>query len=288
MAAPDTSRTNVSPRARWRDSLERIIFGVDTQAGRSFDVVLLVLILLSVAAVLLESVPSLRLEYRTALRTAEWVFTILFTAEYLLRLFSTRQPLKYAFSFLGIIDLLAVIPGYLSLFVSGTQSLAVIRALRLLRSFRILKLSHYVGEARTLSTALHASRPKITVFVLTVVIVVVIVGALMYLIEGEEGGFTSIPISVYWAIVTLTTVGYGDIAPQTVTGRMLASLLMVLGYGIIAVPTGIVSAELVRAGAEGPRRVCPACGANHHDQDALHCKHCGSRLEDGAPRLTLG
>jgi voltage-gated potassium channel len=181
---------------------------------------------------------------------------------------------------LGIIDLLAVIPAYLSLVLSGTQSLAVVRALRLLRAFRVLKLTHYVGEGRTLLRALRASRPKITVFLVTVVIIVVIIGALMYLIEGEEAGFTSIPLAMYWAIVTLTTVGYGDLAPQTVPGRMLASLLMILGYGIIAVPTGIVSAELVRAGGNADHRICPDCGADVHDADARHCKYCGGRLED--------
>jgi voltage-gated potassium channel len=282
MEVLEDSRTNESPRAAWRDKLEEIIFGVDTPAGRMFDIGLLVVILLSVTVVLLESVPTLRREHATTLRLAEWGFTALFTAEYVLRLVCTRNPLRYAFSFLGVIDLLAVIPAYFSLMFSGTQSLAVVRSLRLLRAFRILKLTHYVGEARTLMRALRASRPKITVFLVTVVIIVVIVGALMYLIEGEEGGFTSIPLSMYWAIVTLTTVGYGDIAPKTVPGQMLASLLMILGYGIIAVPTGIVSAELVRAGTAGTAptaRVCPGCGADLHDTDARHCKYCGSGLE---------
>ena len=266
-------------RSPSRERLEQIVFGVDTRAGRAFDLVLLALILLSVTVVLLESVPTLRREYANGLRTAEWVFTVLFTIEYVLRLICVRHPLRYATSFLGIIDLLAVIPAYLSLIFTGTQSLAVIRALRLLRAFRVLKLTHYVGEARTLSRALHASRPKITVFVMTVVVIVVIVGALMYLIEGEEAGFTSIPIAMYWAIVTLTTVGYGDLAPKTVPGRMLASLLMILGYGIIAVPTGIVTAELTRAGVTGAGRTCRDCGAVIHDKDARHCKHCGGLLE---------
>lgn len=267
-------------RAPWRDRLEQIIFGVDTFAGRAFDIVLLVLILLSVTIVLLESVPALRREHAASLRLAEWVFTILFTAEYLLRLICTRAPLAYVFSFLGLIDLLAVIPAYLSLTLSGTQSLAVVRALRLLRAFRVLKLTHYVGEARTLLRALHASRPKITVFLVTVLIIVVIVGALIYLIEGEESGFTSIPVSMYWAIVTLTTVGYGDLAPKTVPGRLLASLLMILGYGIIAVPTGIVSAELARAGTDSAPRACSECAAETYDPDARHCKYCGARLPE--------
>jgi voltage-gated potassium channel len=266
-------------RSAWRDRLEQIIFGVDTRAGRTFDIVLLVLILLSATVVLLESVPTLRREHASTLRLAEWTFTIMFTVEYVLRLTSARNPLRYALSLLGIIDLLAVIPAYLSLVLAGTQSLAVVRALRLLRAFRVLKLSHYVGEGRTLLRALRASRVKITVFLVTVVIIVVIVGALMYLIEGETRGFTSIPVSMYWAIVTLTTVGYGDLAPSTVPGRMLASLLMILGYGIIAVPTGIVSAELVRAGVDAAARDCSNCGGKIHDSDARHCKFCGSRLE---------
>jgi voltage-gated potassium channel len=280
MAVLENDRTGESRRSAWRNRLEQIIFGVDTPAGRAFDIVLLVLILLSVTVVLLESVPALRREHASTLRLAEWSFTGLFTVEYVLRVVCTRNPLRYASSFLGIIDLLAVIPAYLSLILSGTQSLAVIRALRLLRTFRVLKLTHYVGEGRTLLRALRASRPKITVFLVTVVIIVVIVGALMYLIEGEARGFTSIPLSMYWAIVTLTTVGYGDLAPRTVPGRMLASLLMILGYGIIAVPTGIVSAELVRAGIDAAARNCPDCGADIHDTDARHCKHCGGRLED--------
>jgi voltage-gated potassium channel len=284
MAVLERSRAHESRRSAWRDRLEQIVFEVDTPAGRAFDIVLLVLILLSVTTVLLESVPALRRDYAEELRLAEWAFTALFTVEYILRIICTRRPLRYAFSPLGIIDLLAVIPAYLSLILAGAQSLAVIRALRLLRAFRILKLTHYVGEARTLSRALRASRRKITVFLMTVVIIVVIVGALMHLIEGEERGFTSIPVSMYWAIVTLTTVGYGDLAPATVPGRLLASLLMILGYGIIAVPTGIVSAELVRAGFPAAAGVCPECGADIHDNDARHCKFCGSRLEDTAIR----
>ena len=284
MAVLEHNRAQDSRRAAWRDRLEQIVFGVDTPAGRAFDVVLLVLILASVTVVLLESVPGLRREYAASLRLAEWAFTAVFTVEYVLRLVCTRQPLRYAFSFLGVIDLLAVIPAYLSLIFSGTQSLAVVRAFRLLRAFRVLKLTHYVVEAGTLMRAMRASRPKITVFLVTVLTVVVIVGALMYLIEGEEAGFTSIPVSMYWAIVTLTTVGYGDLAPKTVLGRMLASLLMILGYGIIAVPTGIVSVELARAGVAVAGRVCAECGAAFHDPDARHCKFCGGRLEDGPPQ----
>jgi voltage-gated potassium channel len=280
MAVLETKGTEESSRPPWRDKLEQIVFGVDTRSGRAFDIVLLVLILMSVMIVMLESVPTIRGHHETTLRQAEWVFTGLFTVEYVLRLVCTRNPLRYALSFMGLIDLLAVIPAYVSLILSGTQSLAVVRALRLLRVFRVLKLTHYVGEGRTLLRALRASRAKITVFLVTVVIIVVIIGALMYLIEGEEAGFTSIPVSMYWAIVTLTTVGYGDLAPKSVPGRMLASLLMILGYGIIAVPTGIVSAELVRAGADARAHKCPGCGADVHDANALHCKFCGVRLEE--------
>lgn len=252
---------------------------METRGGRAFDAVLLVLILSSTLVVLLESVPGIRREYGLALRSAEWFFTLLFTTEYVLRIVSTERPLRYIFSFFGVVDLLAILPTYLSLFVAGTQSLAVVRALRMLRVFRVMKLAHYLGEARTLSLALQRSRPKITVFLVTVLTVVLIVGALMYLIEGEQRGFTSIPISMYWAIVTMTTVGYGDIAPVTPAGRMLASVLMILGYGIIAVPTGIVSVELAEASRRGRMlRSCSACGLEGHDADARHCKHCGQPL----------
>jgi voltage-gated potassium channel len=213
------------------------------------------------------------------LRALEWGFTILFTVEYGLRLVSVRSPTRYALSFYGLVDLLAILPTYASLFYLGAQELIVIRALRLLRVFRILKLPEYLGEANLLSTALWASRRKIMVFLTTVLTIVLIVGALMHLVEGPEAGFTSIPMGMYWAIVTLTTVGYGDVAPQTSLGRFLASLVMIIGYGIIAVPTGIVTAELVsasRAVVQGRR--CAGCGRAGHDGDALHCKYCGAGL----------
>jgi voltage-gated potassium channel len=276
MWAAQQKPSETSPRAPWRDRLEEIIFGVDTRAGRAFDVVLLVAILLSVLVVVLESDPSFRREYAKLLDIAEWSFTVLFTVEYLLRLVSARQPVRYAFSFLGLIDLLAVLPAYLSL-ITGTESLAAIRSLRLLRAFRVLKLTHYASEAGALMRALRASRPKITVFVAMVLTIVVVVGALMYLIEGEENGFTSIPVSMYWAIVTLTTVGYGDLAPRTAFGRILASLLMILGNCLIAVPTGIVAAELVKAATQADL-ACPGCRAGNHDRDARHCKYCGAAL----------
>ena len=268
------------PNSLWRRRLFIIIFGTNTHAGRRFDIILLWAIMISIVIVMLESVDSIRQEYGEILRIAEWVFTVVFTFEYLLRIISISKPRFYITSFYGIIDFLSVIPTYLSLFISGGQYLLIIRALRLLRIFRILKLSRYMGEASTLSAALSASRHKITVFMWVVLTIVVIMGTLMYLIEGGENGFTSIPRSIYWAIVTLTTVGYGDIAPQTVLGQIMASLIMILGYAIIAVPTGIVTAEITQA--KWARRViesCTRCGFNDHAPDAVHCKRCGTLLE---------
>ncbi len=262
-----------------RHRLHEIIFEADTAAGKAFDVALLVTILLSVIAVLLESVASIREEYGGVLRAAEWFFTILFTIEYVLRLFTVERPLRYARSFFGVVDLLAIAPTYLSLLVTGTQSLLVIRALRLLRVFRVFKLAHFMVEARHLRVALGASLRKITVFLGTVLTLVLIVGALMYLIEGPRHGFTSIPQSIYWAIVTMTTVGYGDIAPQTLLGKILASTVMITGYGIIAVPTGIVTVELAAAGRfRVSTQACRHCSAEGHDSDAVFCKFCGEKL----------
>jgi voltage-gated potassium channel len=265
--------------ARWRERLHEIIFEAETPEGKAFDVALLVCILASVVTVLLESVGTIRSQHGPLLRGLEWGFTLAFTVEYVLRLICVGKPLRYARSFFGIVDLLAIVPTYLSVFVAGAQSLIVIRALRLLRIFRVLKLVHFVGEARLLRAALYASVRKIIVFLGAVVTIVLIVGSLMYLVEGEASGFTSIPQGMYWAIVTLTTVGYGDIAPQTVTGKLLASIVMIMGYGIIAVPTGIVTVELAQA-----RRIpitteaCPDCGAGGHDNNADFCKFCGARL----------
>ena len=259
-----------------RARLHEIIFEADTRAGRLFDLALIWLILLSVATVILESIGRIRAQYGDLLYALEWLFTILFTVEYLLRLLSVRRPLRYATSFFGIVDLLAIIPTYLSIFVPGSQYLLVIRILRLLRVFRLLKLSEYVAEADTLRLALRASRRKISVFISAVVLLVVIIGALMYVVEGEEHGFTSIPTSIYWAIVTLTTVGYGDLSPRTPVGQILASIVMVIGYGIIAVPTGIVTVELAQAARQRKltRQSCPSCAAEGHDLDALFCKYC--------------
>ena len=262
-----------------RRRVHEIIFKADTPAGKAFDIALLWTILLSVLTVMLDSVDVINSEYGQPLRILEWGFTLLFTVEYCLRIYCAPRPGRYIRSFFGLVDLVSILPTYLSFFISGSQSLLVIRALRLLRVFRILRLAHYLGEAHVLLNALKASRHKITVFLGAVLTVVLIMGAAMYLIEGKESGFDSIPTSMYWAIVTMTTVGYGDIAPQTVIGQVLASVLMILGYGIIAVPTGIVSAELVRSPVVGVRtQPCPACDTQGHDFDATHCKYCGAKL----------
>lgn len=265
-------------RAQWRDEWYRVIFQHDTVAGRIFDLILLTLILLSVLSVILESVPSLGGKYGFDFKVVEWVFTGLFTIEYAARLIAAKNAKRYATSFFGIVDLLAIAPIYLSLFFAVEHSFAVVRSLRLLRVFRILKLSEYVGEAAHLQQALKASFHKITVFLLAVLTVVIIVGAMMYQVEGEANGFTSIPTAMYWAIVTVTTVGYGDISPKTVAGRILASVLMFIGYGIIAVPTGIVTFEFARASTTDTAQVCSACGLAAHDRDASFCKRCGGQL----------
>jgi len=258
----------------------RVIFGHDTAAGRTFDVVLIIAILASVVAIMLESVTPIRAEHGPVLRGVEWAFTMAFTVEYGLRLWCVSRPIRYARSFLGVIDLLAFLPTYVSVILPGGQVLAVVRILRVLRVFRILKLAQYVGEAGVLARALRASRYKVTIFVMTVLTIAVIVGSLMYLIEGPASGFTSIPRGVYWGVVTLTTVGFGDITPQTPLGQGLATVVMILGYGIIAVPTGIVTVELAQAsGALSQERGCPGCGRRGHDADARYCKQCGFGLD---------
>ena len=236
-------------------------------------------ILASVAVVMLDSIGAVRAAHGRLLNAIEWGFTFLFTIEYLLRLACVGRPLKYALSFYGLVDLLAILPTYASLVLPGSRYLLVIRVLRILRIFRIFKLVTYLSEARLLVRALHASGRKIAVFLTTVLTLVVIFGSLMYVVEGEAHGFTSIPRSVYWAIVTMTTVGYGDIAPQTALGQAISSIVMILGYGIIAVPTGIVSVEM--AHVFNPRvstQACPECSAEGHDADARHCKYCGAAL----------
>ena len=263
-----------------RLKLYEIIFEADTPAGKRFDIILLSCIVISVIIVILESVNVFKSSFGAELRIIEWIFTLIFTAEYLARLWTVPYKRKYIFSFFGIIDLLSVLPTYLGFFFAGAQSLMVIRSLRLLRIFRIFKLSRYIGEGQNLARAMKASQHKIIVFLLTVLTSVIIFGTMMYMIEGPERGFTSIPQSIYWAIVTMTTVGYGDIAPQTALGQTLASVIMILGYGIIAVPTGIVSAEMVQMKSREKisTQVCPHCLKEGHDTDAIHCKFCGGTL----------
>jgi len=267
-------------RAVWRHRCHEVIFESDTRAGKWFDVALLLAIGLSVVVVMLESVSEIRENHGAALITAEWFFTVLFTVEYVLRLLTVDKPWRYALSFYGIIDLLAILPTPIGLVIPRAQTLAVVRIIRVLRVFRVLKLVHYLNELRVLGDALYASRRKIAVFLLAVLTVVVTVGSLMYVIEGGDHGFTSIPKSIYWAIVTLTTVGYGDMAPSTPLGQTLAAMIMMLGYCVLAVPTGIVSVELVqateRAAVSG--QACPGCAGEGHAIDARHCKFCGARL----------
>lgn len=264
----------------WKDRLHEIIFEADTVEGKAFDIVLLIAILLSILTVMLESVVEIRVKYGATLFILEWVFTILFTIEYIARLWAVTKPMKYATSFLGIIDLVSILPAYLALFIAGAQAFLIIRSIRLLRIFRIFKLIRFLGEASQLTNALRASRAKIIVFIGAVFIMVSIVGTLMYIIEGGENGFTSIPKSIYWAVVTITTVGYGDISPQTTLGQALATLLMITGYGIIAVPTGIVSAEMAQAKrkVDTSTQACPHCGAEGHRDDARFCRKCGGAL----------
>jgi voltage-gated potassium channel len=264
----------------WRKITHEIIFEADTFWGKTFDIALIIAIILSVIIVSLESVSIIRNRFGEWLIVLEWTFTILFTFEYLARVFSILKPRKYIFSFYGVVDLLSILPTYLSLFVAGAQSLLVIRTLRLIRIFRIFKLVHFIGEAKQLVTALKSSIRKITVFLVAVLSIAVIMGTVMYLVEGAENGFTSIPVSIYWAIVTLTTVGYGDIAPGTVMGQTIAAFIMIMGYGILAVPTGIVSVELAKStkDTQVTTQSCPSCSAEGHDFDADFCKKCGSEL----------
>lgn len=251
-----------------------IIFRADTPAGKNFDMLLLGLIVASILLVFLESVAEIRLIYGRFIHLLEWLFTGLFTIEYLLRIFSSRKPWRYILSFYGLIDLIAILPSFLSLFFPGGQYLIVVRAIRLLRVFRIMKLTRFMNEGNVLGNALKASSHKIIVFLTCVLTLVTIIGTLMYIIEGEDTGFTNIPVSIYWAIVTVTTVGYGDISPQSPLGQLLASVLMVIGYGIIAVPNGIVSVEMARATEEAKRR-CPNCLRALHSPTDRYCSHCG-------------
>ena len=264
--------------AAWRLKMHEVIFEADTPLGKTFDMLLIWSILTSVVAVMLDSIESVHLQYGHELYIIEWVFTLLFSVEYILRLLSVGRPWKYATSFFGVVDLLAVIPTYISLLFPGTQYLLVIRILRVLRIFRVLKLAHYLSEADVLMRALRASRRKIFVFLFGIFTLVVIFGSLMYLIEGKEHGFTSIPRGIYWAIVTMTTVGYGNISPQTPLGQTLAAFIMIMGYAIIAVPTGIVTAEITKTQVKVSTQSCPQCSAEGHDPDAVYCNACGAKL----------
>lgn len=260
--------------------LYEIIFESDTKSGKLFDVILLAVIVLSIVLVMLESVPSIELNYRYILKFLEWSITIIFSLEYCLRIWIVSKPKTYIFSFYGIIDFLSILPSYLGLFFIGTHGLMVIRALRLLRVFRILKLNRYMSGGIVIIRALKQSRYKISVFLFAVLTMVVIIGTMMYLIEGAENGFTSIPRGIYWAIVTLTTVGYGDLAPSTALGQFIASFVMIIGYAIIAVPTGIVTAELSKPNRVEPSgQVCENCLSEGHDIDDKYCRFCGSKLE---------
>ena len=274
-----------SENRSWRQILHDIIYEADTPSGKLFDVLLLIVILISILLVMLESVESIESEYAAILNISEWIITILFSIEYILRIISVKNPKTYIFSFYGIIDLLSTIPKYISLFVLGTHSLIAIRALRLLRVFRILKLTRFIGESANFGKALKRSRAKIAVFLSFVIVLCVILGTVMYLVESEQdSGFTSIPRSVYWAIVTLTTVGYGDIAPMTALGQFIASLIMILGYGIIAIPTGIVTSEMTKSEEKlipNNTHTCTNCNEAYHQDNAKYCHKCGHKFSDG-------
>ena len=271
-----------APHSGWRRRAYVVIFESDTPAGKAFDVALIAAIAVSIVAVMLESMADVRARHGAALLAVEWGLTALFTLEYGLRLWCSPAPRRYARSFFGLVDLLSILPTYLSVLLPGAQALLVIRTLRILRVFRVLKLAHYVRESEDLMRALAASRRKIAVFLFAVLTMVIVFGAAMYLIEGPENGFSSIPRGMYWAIVTLTTVGYGDIRPQTDLGQALAAAIMVLGYGIIAVPTGIVTAQLTRAQHEPHARRCANCAFERHVEGARHCAGCGAPLTDRA------
>lgn len=264
----------------WRFHLHEVIYESNTKAGKAFDIGLLIAIFTSIVVVMLDSVISIHLVHGKLFNKLEWVFSVLFTIEYILRLISIRKPVRYVFSLLGIIDLIALIPSYLSIFFVGAQSLLVFRALRLLRVFRIFKLGDFLTEINFLTQALKGSVRKISIFLLTVLTLTVILGSIMYLVEKRENGFSNIPESIYWAIVTITTVGYGDISPVTPTGKFVASVVMLIGYAIIAVPTGIITHDIAMASKQNKEKPesCPSCGREGHSEDALFCKHCGSSL----------
>ncbi len=268
----------------FRERIYEIIFEVDTREGKLFDIILLVFILASVVVVALETVQDIDRKFHTLFKVLEWIFTVFFTIEYILRIYSVRKPIKYITSFYGVVDLLSVVPTYASVIFTGTHSLLVIRALRLLRVFRIFKLGNFLFESQIILKAMKESRDKITVFLLFILIAVTIFGSVMYLVEGGSSGFDSIPRGIYWAIVTLTTVGYGDISPATPLGQFIAAMIMILGYSVIAVPTGIVGSELSKAMKKRKGKFdlavhhCPSCMKSGHDTDAEYCKYCGDEL----------
>lgn len=266
-----------------RERLHQIIFEADTPRGKSFDIALLIAILLSVLVVMLDSVDSIEQKHGSLLLTLEWGFTILFTIEYFLRIYSINKPSKYIFSTMGIIDLLAILPTYLIFIIPSLHTLTVIRVIRIIRIFRVFKLKRFIRGATTMQIALRKSIPKITVFLLSVLLLIIVLGAIMYIIEGEWGGnpeFQDIPNSIYWSIVTLTTVGYGNVVPVTVMGKIIASIIMLLGYGIIAVPTGIVTAGIVKTNKNISTQACINCSREGHDEDSLYCKFCGSKIHN--------
>ena len=264
-----------------KEKLNEIVFGTETFAGKFFDIVLIGLIVISVFCIIIDSVPEFSQKYGNILKILEWFFTICFTLEYFLRIFIAEKPIKYVFSFFGLVDFISFIPTYLTLIIPGSHYLLIIRTLRLLRIFRILKLVQYVKQGELILTALRSSKNKIIVFLFTVINLVIILGAVMYVVEGEKNGFTSIPKSIYWAIVTLTTVGYGDISPKTPIGQFIASIIMIVGYSIIAVPTGIVTHEIIDATKDKEYKICPACGYKDFNMDSNYCRICGERLSKG-------
>jgi voltage-gated potassium channel len=267
-------------KENWKTKLHDIIYEADTKEGKWFDIILILTIIVSIVLVMLESIVSFDRNYHNFLNIAEWVITILFTIEYIVRVITIKKPSSYIFSFYGIIDLLATIPKYISLIFVGTHALVALRALRLLRVFRILKLARYLGASKTLTTALRSSRTKIAVFLLSVLVLTIILGTIMYLVEGPKNGFTSIPYSMYWAIVTLTTVGYGDISPHSPLGQFIASIVMILGYGIIAVPTGIVTSEMTKVDQlpHTNTQHCSHCASDKHLDNSKYCSNCGEKL----------
>lgn len=277
-----TKTSNLRPitSGKLRRKFHQVIYEADTPAGKIFDLLLLLLIIISIATVMLESVAEIKLKYGTELEIIEWIITVFFTLEYIGRVLSVGKPLKYIFSFYGIIDLLATLPAYIDLLFPGLHFLLSLRAIRLLRIFRILKLVHFVGAGNSLMEALNKSKSKIAVFLFTVVVICIMLGTIMYMVEGPENGFSSIPISVYWTIVTLTTVGFGDITPQTPLGQFISVLIMILGYGIIAVPTGLITAQFMsnQSDAESNTQSCQNCSVYHHRDDAQYCYHCGYEL----------